>query len=288
MHRHSGPMRSIEPGISDSGSGAFGSPRNDGAISLMAVIENTIATSSDAFRANREGMLALIARMRALEERTRDGFGRSERPLPQARAAPAARARRAGARSRLALHRAVDAGRLHVRRGRSRQERARRRRDRGHRLRLGHPLHGQRQRCRHRRRRSAAFRARQDAAGAGTRAGEQAALCAARRERRRQFAALPRRGFCPRRQHLPQSRAAVGGGTARRHGHARLLDRGRRLPDRPVRLHRDGARPHPRLSRRAAALESRDRRDRDRGRARRRGDAHLDFRPWRLSRRGRP
>src|SRR5690242_5205991 len=37
----------------------------------MAVIENTIATSSDAFRANREGMLTLIARMRALEDRTR-------------------------------------------------------------------------------------------------------------------------------------------------------------------------------------------------------------------------
>src|SRR5215467_9091278 len=37
----------------------------------MALIESTIATSGDAFKANREGMLALIARMRALEERTR-------------------------------------------------------------------------------------------------------------------------------------------------------------------------------------------------------------------------
>ena len=42
-----------------------------------------------------------------------------------------------------------------------------------------------------------------------------------------------------------------------------------------VRLHRDGARPYPRLSRRAAAAESRDRRDRHRRRARRRRDAHL-------------
>src|SRR6185312_5997440 len=37
----------------------------------MALIENTIAAAGDAFRANRDGMLALIARMRALEERTR-------------------------------------------------------------------------------------------------------------------------------------------------------------------------------------------------------------------------
>src|SRR5690242_4527714 len=38
----------------------------------MAVIENTVSLASDAFKANREGMLALIARMRALEQRTRD------------------------------------------------------------------------------------------------------------------------------------------------------------------------------------------------------------------------
>src|SRR6516162_11517546 len=37
----------------------------------MAVIENTISPSRDAFKANRDGMLALISRMRALEERTR-------------------------------------------------------------------------------------------------------------------------------------------------------------------------------------------------------------------------
>ena len=66
-------------------------------------------------------------------------------------------------------------------------------------------------------------------------------------------------------------------GLAGRHRDARLVDRGRRLPDRTVRLHRDGARPHPRLSRRAAAAEGRDRRDRDRGGTRRRRDAHLAF-----------
>src|ERR1700761_3440100 len=37
----------------------------------MAILDSTIATCSDAYKANRDGMLALIARMRALEERTR-------------------------------------------------------------------------------------------------------------------------------------------------------------------------------------------------------------------------
>jgi geranyl-CoA carboxylase beta subunit len=37
----------------------------------VAVIQNTIATGGDAFHANRDGMLKLIARIRALEERTR-------------------------------------------------------------------------------------------------------------------------------------------------------------------------------------------------------------------------
>src|SRR6201986_3921438 len=47
-------------------------PRNDGKDRAMAVIENTIATSGAAYKANRDGMLALISRIRALEERTRD------------------------------------------------------------------------------------------------------------------------------------------------------------------------------------------------------------------------
>ncbi|MEA2885291.1 MAG: geranyl-CoA carboxylase beta subunit [Bradyrhizobium sp.] len=37
----------------------------------MPIIDSTIATASDAYQANRDGMLALIARMRALEQRTR-------------------------------------------------------------------------------------------------------------------------------------------------------------------------------------------------------------------------
>src|SRR3977135_1726225 len=37
----------------------------------MAIVENTVSPSSRAFQTNRAGMLALISRMRALEERTR-------------------------------------------------------------------------------------------------------------------------------------------------------------------------------------------------------------------------
>ncbi len=81
----------------------------------MTIIESTIAPSSAAYKANRDGMLALIARMRALEERRARGFGRGQGPLSQARAIAAARARGAGARSRRALHRALDAGGLPVR-----------------------------------------------------------------------------------------------------------------------------------------------------------------------------
>src|SRR5690242_4950060 len=60
----------------------------------MALIENTIAASSDSFKTNREGMLALIARMRALEARTReasaaakDRFHKRGQLLPRERVA---------------------------------------------------------------------------------------------------------------------------------------------------------------------------------------------------------
>src|ERR1700681_2309599 len=60
----------------------------------MTVIESTIAPSSDAYKANRSGMLALIARMRALEERTRtasaaakDRFHKRGQLLPRERVA---------------------------------------------------------------------------------------------------------------------------------------------------------------------------------------------------------
>src|SRR6201995_1762809 len=60
----------------------------------MAAIENAIATSGDAFKANRDGMLALIARMRMLEERARaasaaakDRFHKRGQLLPRERVA---------------------------------------------------------------------------------------------------------------------------------------------------------------------------------------------------------
>src|SRR6202008_1473095 len=60
----------------------------------MAIIENTIVTGSAGFKANRGGMLALIARMRGLEERTRaasaaakDRFHKRGQLLPRERVA---------------------------------------------------------------------------------------------------------------------------------------------------------------------------------------------------------
>src|SRR6266404_2340636 len=60
----------------------------------MAIIEDTISPGSDPFKANRDGMLALIARMRTLEERTRaasaaakDRFHKRGQLLPRERVA---------------------------------------------------------------------------------------------------------------------------------------------------------------------------------------------------------
>src|ERR1041384_3206959 len=60
----------------------------------MSIIESTIVPSSDAYKANRDGMLALIGRIRALEERTRaasaaamDRFHKRGQLLPRERVA---------------------------------------------------------------------------------------------------------------------------------------------------------------------------------------------------------
>ena len=60
----------------------------------MAIIESSISPSGAAFASNRDGMLALIARMRALEERTRaasaaakDRFHKRGQLLPRERVA---------------------------------------------------------------------------------------------------------------------------------------------------------------------------------------------------------
>ena len=68
----------------------------------MAILDSTIAPSSAAFKANREGMEALIARMTACGARPRS-FRRRQGALRQARPVAAARTRRAAARSRRAL-----------------------------------------------------------------------------------------------------------------------------------------------------------------------------------------
>ena len=91
----------------------------------------------------------------------------------------------------------------------------------------------------------------------------------------------------PRRRDLRQHGAPVGGGHPRRFDRARLLDRRRRLSDRPCRLCRHGARPLESLPRRAAAAQGRDRRDRRRRGARRGGAAYSHDRARRISRRGR-
>src|SRR6476659_10467779 len=60
----------------------------------MAIIESTIAPGSEAYKANRDGMLALISRTRAREERTRaasaaakDRFHKRGQLLPRERVA---------------------------------------------------------------------------------------------------------------------------------------------------------------------------------------------------------
>ena len=60
----------------------------------MAVIESTISPSSASYKANRDGMLGLITRMRALEDRTRaasaaarDRFHKRGQLLPRERVA---------------------------------------------------------------------------------------------------------------------------------------------------------------------------------------------------------
>ena len=157
------------------------------------------------------------------------GVGQIQAGVRQARPVAAARARGAVARSGRALPAAVLAGRVsagHQGRGRIG---ARRRHRGGHRIRQRRALHGGRERLGHRRRRHPADGAGQDPAGAGARAGEQAAVHPPGGERRRQPDALPRRGFRARRRAVPQPGAAVGGGHSGDHRAARLGHRGRRL-----------------------------------------------------------
>ena len=225
----------------------------------MAVIESTIAPSSAAYKANREGMLALISRMRSLEERARaasaaakDRFHKRGQLLP---------------RERVAL--VLDPGAPFIELSTLA----------GYRFDVPDPD------------KSvpgggviagigfvAGVRCMVSANDSGIDAGALQPFGLDKTLRVQELAlenklpyvqlvesaganllALPGRGFCAGRQHLSQSGAAVGGRLAGGDGDAWVVDRGRRLPDRAIGLHRDGARPHPRLSCRAAAAQGRDR-----------------------------
>ena len=102
--------------------------------------------------------------------------------------------------------------------------------------------------------------------------GEQAAARAPGRIGRRQ-PAVPGRDLRAGRPRLRQPGAHVGARHPAGHRGARLVDRGRRLPARPLRLRHHGAQPGQGVPGRAAAAQGRDRRDRDRRGAGRRRDA---------------
>src|SRR4029434_3261875 len=102
-------VRRTRPGISRFRVRCCASPRNDGVMQSMAILESTVATGRAAYNANRDGMLARTDRERGLEgkQRRQPGADRTHalagRPpkggvrgcqgsFPQARAVVAARA----------------------------------------------------------------------------------------------------------------------------------------------------------------------------------------------------
>ena len=214
-------------------------------------------------------------------------IGASKAAVRPARTTAAARASRAPARYRRTVAGAVLHRRLRPRHTGPRQVRARRRHDRRRRLRVGRALPGGRERLRDRCRRDPAHGTREAAARPGVGAEEQAAVHSSGRIRWRQPAALPRRRLHPWRRDLPQSGEALRRRRSGHHRGARLIDSGRRLHAGLVRLRDHGARAGQGVSRRAAIVESRDRRDRDRRGARRGRHAYACIRARRISRRGR-
>ena len=253
----------------------------------MPVIQSTLDTAGEAFQRNRAHMLGLIQRLRSLEARARDAsakakplFDKRGQLLPRERIATTARCGRAVAG-------AVLPGGLPSRHARPRGFHSRRRDDLRHRLRRRRARHGRGERLRHRRRRLSSAGCREDAARAGHRAREQAAFPAPGRVGGRQPAQVPGGVLHRRRRAVLQPRAAVGRRDSGRHRGARVVDRRRRVHARPVRLRRHGARPRQGVSRRTAAAQGRDRRDRHRRGARRRGHAHARVRSGRVSGRGR-
>ena len=253
----------------------------------MPAIESKIDTGAEAFARNRAHMLGLIETLRSARSTQRGEIRTGKTAVRQARAVAAARARRAPSRSRRAVAGAFLDLRLRPRYARPRQIRAGRRDDRRHRLRVRRALHGGRERLRHRCRRDPAHGAREAVARAGACARQQASLRASGRIRGRESAALPGRRIHPRRRDLPQPREALGRRHSGHHGGARLVHGGWRLHAGPFGLRDHGARARQGIPRRAAAAESRDRRDRHRRGTRRRRDAYARLGARRISRRGR-
>ena len=99
--------------------------------------------------------------------------------------------------------------------------------------------------------------------------------------------ALPGRDLRAGRPRLRQPGAHVGARHPAGHRRARLVDRRRRLPARPLRLRHHGAQPGQGVPGRPAAAQGRDRRDRHRRGAGRRGDARHRVGRRRMDGRGR-
>jgi len=135
-------------------------------------------------------------------------------------------------------------------------------------------------------RRATALRARQDAPGAGTGTGETSCLtCNWSKAPAPTCCATASRNFVRGGNIFSKFGAAIRCRSTRGHRDARFFDRRWRVSNRTVRLHRDGARPQPApFLAGPPLLKAAHRRDRDRGRAWRRRDAHLHLRARRLSR----
>ena len=249
----------------------------------MPIIESRVNQNSEAFRANREQMLALIGDFRALEQKVRD-FSNSKRDRFRARG-------QLMPRERIAL--LLDPGapllelstlagyRMHDDDG-----------ARASRVAAASPASAT----------SSGVRCIVSANDSAIKGGTVDADGPCKKHLRIQQIALENKLPFVRLVEfgganlLYQAEIFVEGGrgfanqarmSAARHsaGHrgARLLDRRRRLPARPLRLRDHGARPRQGLSRRPAAAEGRDRRDRDRRGAGRRGDARHRVRRRRIS-----
>ena len=248
-----------------------GEAQGAGRLKAMPIIESQVDRNGDDYKQQpREDARRHRRVPRRRGERAGD-VGEVARPLRQAQAAHAARAHRPAARPRRAVPR-IDAARglPHARR-QGRIER-RRRLGRGHRLCRGRALRGDGLQLRHQGRHRGAVRPAQGPAHPAGRDGEQAAGREPGRIGRRQ-PSVPGRDLRAGRPRLRQPGAHVGARHPAGHRRARLVDRGRRLSARPLRLRHHGAQPGQGVPGRPAAAEGRDRRDRHRRGAGRRRDA---------------